>query len=70
MISLEPIKSTLPAGTPISEEVMRVVEDATFVLANKGIRTEVILKADIRPGYTNMMQTKVQKVEGFLGDGK
>ncbi|MEA4994553.1 hypothetical protein SDC9_88248 [bioreactor metagenome] len=49
---------------------MRVVEDATFVLANKGIRTEVILKADIRPGYTNMMQTKVQKVEGFLGDGK
>lgn len=60
----------MPAGTPISEEVMRVVEDATFVLANKGIRTEVILKADIRPGYTNMMQTKVQKVEGFLGDGK
>lgn len=52
------------------DEVIRVVKDATFVLANKGIRTEVILKADIRPGYTNMMQTKVQKVEEFLGDEK
>jgi uncharacterized protein (TIGR00106 family) len=49
------------------DEVMKVVKDATFVLANKGIRTEVVLKADIRPGFTNMLNTKVDKVDGILG---
>ena len=36
------------------DEVMKAVKDATFVLADKGIRTEVVLKADIRPGFTDM----------------
>jgi uncharacterized protein (TIGR00106 family) len=49
------------------DEVMKVVKNATFVLAGKGIRTEVVLKADIRPGFTNMMHTKVDKVNGILG---
>lgn len=49
------------------DEVMKVVKDATFVLANKGIRTEVVLKADIRPGFANMMNTKVDKVNDILG---
>lgn len=49
------------------DEVMKVVKDATFVLADKGIRTEVVLKADIRPGFTNMMNAKVDKVSGILG---
>lgn len=49
------------------DEVMKAVKDAAFVLAGKGIRTEVVLKADIRPGYTNMMQTKVEKVNDILG---
>lgn len=49
------------------DEVMRVVKDATFVLANKGIRTEVVLKADIRPGFTNMIDAKVEKVNSILG---
>ncbi len=49
------------------DEVMKVVKDATFVLANKGIRTEVVLKADIRPGFRNMIDTKVHKVENILG---
>ena len=44
------------------DEVMQVVKDATFALANKGIRTEVVLKADIRPGFTNMMNRKVHHV--------
>jgi len=48
------------------DEVMKVVKDATFVLASKGIRTEVVLKADIRPGFTNMIQTKVDKVNDLL----
>ena len=52
------------------DEVMKVVKDATFVLANKGIRTEVVLKADIRPGFTNMMQAKIDKVNNILEQGK
>lgn len=49
------------------DEVMKVVKDATFILADKGIRTEVVLKADVRPGFTNMMNTKVEKVNDILG---
>ena len=48
------------------DEVMRVIKEATFILAEKGIRTEVILKADIRPGFTGTMQSKVEKVEKIL----
>ena len=51
------------------DEVMKVVKDATFVLASKGIRTEVVLKADIRPGFTNMMSAKVDKVNDILDKG-
>ena len=50
------------------DEVMECVKRATFVLAERGIRTEVILKADIRPGYENMMQSKVEKVDAILGE--
>lgn len=49
------------------DEVMKVVKDATFVLAGKGIRTEVVLKADVRPGFTKMMKIKVDKVNDILG---
>lgn len=49
------------------DEVMKAVKDAAFVLAEKGIRTEVVLKADIRPGFQNMMETKVEKVDKILG---
>ena len=52
------------------DDVMEVVKKATFVLAEKGIRTEVVLKADIRPGFTNMMQSKPEKVEHILETGK
>lgn len=48
------------------DEVMRAVKDATFVLAEKGIRTEVILKADVRPGFENMMERKVSVVDELL----
>lgn len=50
------------------DEVMQVVKDATFILAEKGIRTEVVLKADVRPGFTNMMNEKVAKVNKKLGE--
>ena len=48
------------------DEVMDVVKRATFVLAEKGIRTELVLKADIRPGFTDTMHAKVDKVESIL----
>lgn len=52
------------------DEVMRVVKDATMVLAEKGIRTEVVLKADVRPGFENMMERKVAVIDALLeGDG-
>ncbi|WP_196594569.1 thiamine-binding protein [Pectinatus sottacetonis] len=52
------------------DEVMQVVKEATFILAEKGIRTEVVLKADIRPGFKNMMQEKPAKVNHILGAQK
>lgn len=48
------------------DEVMKVVKDATFVLAQRGIRTEVVLKADIRPGHDHMMDKKVAAVDRIL----
>lgn len=52
------------------DAVMEVVKKATFVLAEKGIRTEVVLKADIRPGFTGMLDEKVSKVNAILGDAE
>jgi len=50
------------------DEVMKVVKEATFVLANEGIRTNVILRADIRPGRTNTINSKVEKIESLLSE--
>lgn len=50
------------------DEVMDVVKRATAVLAGKGIRTEVVLKADVRPGFTNMMERKVAVVDEILDE--
>ena len=50
------------------DQVMQVVKDATSVLTNQGIRTEVIIKADIRPGHTNTMTTKIDKLNLALGE--
>lgn len=52
------------------DEVMAVVKKATCYLTDQGIRTEVILKADVRPGYTHMMNHKVQAVEDILNGKK
>lgn len=52
------------------DAVMDVVKRAAFVLAEAGIRTEVVLKADIRPGHVDMMDKKVQIVDRILGDSQ
>ncbi len=51
------------------DEVMRVVKEATWVLASKGIRTEVVIKADIRPGYTGTMDGKIERLEAAMAEG-
>lgn len=48
------------------DDVMAVVREATFVLANQGIRTEVVLKADVRPGHTDTINRKIAAVEELL----
>ena len=50
------------------DAVMDVVKRATFVLAEKGIRTEVVLKADIRPGVENMMEGKIDRLNEALNE--
>ena len=48
------------------DEVMKVVKEATLVLAGKGIRTGVTLKADIRPGFTNTMNAKLERLSSAI----
>ena len=52
------------------DDVMAVVKKATFYLAEQGLRTEVILKADIRPGHTEMMEHKTAIVAQLLQETK
>ncbi len=52
------------------DEVMAVVKKATMVLADRGIRTEVVLKADIRPGYRDMMHGKLERMEKKIAMAK
>lgn len=48
------------------DAVMAVVKKATFVLAEKGIRTEVVFKADIRPGFSGMIESKIDRLNEAL----
>lgn len=48
------------------DAVMDVVKRATFVLAQRGIRTEVVLKADIRPNFEQMMTGKLERLNSAL----
>ena len=52
------------------DDVMAVVKKAALYLAEQGLRTEVILKADIRPGHTEMMLHKTAIVEQLLQETK
>lgn len=48
------------------DEVMDVVRRATEAVSAVSPRTSLVLKADIRPGYTDMLHTKVARVEDAL----
>ncbi|MFQ6325242.1 MTH1187 family thiamine-binding protein [Nocardia sp. NBC_01009] len=48
------------------DEVMSVVKQATDAILAVAPRCSLVLKADIRPGVTDAMTTKVEKVERYL----
>ena len=48
------------------DEVMAVVKQAVDVLAAASPRVSLVLKADIRPGYTGQLTAKVARIEREL----
>ena len=49
------------------DEVMSVVKRAVDAVAAVSPRVSLVLKADIRPGYTGQLSAKVQRIEDALG---
>lgn len=47
-------------------EVMEVVRRATEAVGEYGSRVSLVLKADIRPGYTGEMTGKLDRLEAAL----
>lgn len=52
------------------DEVMAVVKQATDAVAPFGSRVSLVLKADIRPGYTGELDAKIDRLEAALGDAE
>jgi uncharacterized protein (TIGR00106 family) len=50
------------------DEVMTVVKRAVDAVAAHAPRVSVVLKADIRPGVTDALTTKVETVERYLAE--
>src|ERR1700744_275277 len=48
------------------DEVMAVVKDAVDAVAARPPRVSLVLKADIRPGVTDGLTTKVETIEPYL----
>lgn len=48
------------------DEVMAVVKKATEVVQATAPRVSLVLKADIRPGYTGQLTAKVDRIEQHL----
>jgi uncharacterized protein (TIGR00106 family) len=48
------------------DEVMAVVKKATEVVQAVAPRVSLVLKADIRPGFTGQITAKVERVEAHL----
>ena len=49
------------------DEVMDVVRRATEAVSARSPRVSLVLKADIRPGMTDGLHTKVEALERYLG---
>jgi uncharacterized protein (TIGR00106 family) len=50
------------------DEVMAVVKRAVDAVAAVSPRVSLVLKADIRPGYTGQLKAKVERIERELSD--
>jgi uncharacterized protein (TIGR00106 family) len=48
------------------DEVMAVVKSAVDAVAARAPRVSLVLKADIRPGVTDGLTSKVETIERFL----
>jgi uncharacterized protein (TIGR00106 family) len=48
------------------DEVMAVVKQAVEAVAAASPRVSLVLKADIRPGYTGQLTAKVERIERAL----
>ena len=51
------------------DEVFAVVKAATLAVGAFGPRVSLVLKADIRPGYTGELDGKLQRLEQALDEG-
>ena len=51
------------------DEVFDVVKRATEAVGRYGSRVSLVIKADIRPGYTGELTAKVDRLEEALADG-
>ncbi len=52
------------------DEVMDVVKRATEAVGQFGSRVSLVLKADIRPGHTDELTGKVNRLEKALGESR
>lgn len=50
------------------DEVMDVVRRATDAVMPFGSRVSLVLKADIRPGFTGELDAKVERLEAAIDD--
>ncbi|MEV6773535.1 MTH1187 family thiamine-binding protein [Nocardia sp. NPDC051030] len=48
------------------DEVFAVIKRATDAVMTVSSRCSIMIKADIRPGHTNTLNTKVETVERYL----
>ncbi|HKH07680.1 MAG TPA: thiamine-binding protein [Agromyces sp.] len=48
------------------DEVFRVIRDATEAVGEFGSRVSLVLKADIRPGFTGELDAKVDRLEAAI----
>ena len=48
------------------DEVMAVVKDAVDAVAARAPRVSLVMKADIRPGVTDGLTSKVETIERYL----
>src|SRR6478609_7012570 len=48
------------------DEVMAVVKQAVDVVAASSPRVSLVLKADIRPGFTGELEAKVARIDDLL----